>query len=113
MQADVERSKDRYRARETYATAVLMHDLTYPLAAGIAFERVHLSSYASQVTLRECSAKLDERRAVREELLNCLARALASHRIEAPGRGRARRASYHGLCLLAPDAQERDADALP
>ena len=38
MQADVERTKDRDRARETYATTVLVHDLTDPLAAGIALE---------------------------------------------------------------------------
>ena len=56
MQADVERTKDRDRARKAYATTVLMHDLTDPLAAGIALERVHLRSESSQVTIRECSA---------------------------------------------------------
>jgi hypothetical protein len=113
MQAHVERSKDRDRTREAHTPAEVVPDLADQFATGSTFDRVHRLSQPEQVTICDGRTQLLKRRATLEELPNCRARSLATHSIEAPRPGRARPAAYHGVCELTPDAQERDADALP
>ena len=113
MHADVERTKDRDRTREADAPAEVVPDLADQFAAGSTFDRVHPLSQPNQVAIRDGRTERLKRRATLEELPNCRARSVASHSIEAPRPGRARPAAYHGVCELTPDAQERDADALP
>ena len=113
MQAHVERSKDRDRTRKAHTPAEVVPDLSDQFAAGSTLDRVHPLSQPKQVAIRDGRTERLKRRATLKELPDCRARSLASHGIEAPRPGRSLAAAYHGVCELTPDAEERDADALP